>query len=168
VSGVIYRAETHFSRSILLDFNPKTNKLHEINLAKAPLNQRQRAQLDPVGRSGSDIVFWTGTSSSSTPVVRYNPTTGRWKNAKAAPCKPYGQIAWAGDRLVVACGTDELQIYSPRSNSWSTIKPGRSPLNSRESSEIAWTGSKLIVWSGVAFKRYSPTPADGTSLTLNR
>jgi hypothetical protein len=113
-------------------------------------------------------MFWTGISSSSAPVVLYNPTSRRWKKAKAAPCKPYGQIAWTDDRLVAACGIDELQIYSPRNDSWSTIKPGRSPLNSRESSEIAWTGSDLIVWSGVELMRNSPTPADGASIVLNR
>jgi len=164
VSGVLYRPPGRFSRPILLDFNPRTNKLHEIDLANAPLNQRQRMQLDPVGRSGSDIVFWTGASSSSAPVVRYNPTTGRWKRGKAAPCKPYGQIAWIGDRLAVACATDQLEIYEPRSDSWETLSAGPSPFNSRESSELVWTGRELIVWSGVAHTRYNPTPADGASL----
>ena len=166
VGGVIYRPPSRVSRPVLLEFNPTTNKLHEINLASAPLNQRQRLQLDPVGRSGSDIVFWTGASSSSTPVVRYTPATGRWNSAKAAPCKPYGQVAWIGDRLVAACGTDTLEIYSPRSDGWSTFKAGSSPLNSRGSSQIAWTATNLIVWSGVALERNNPTPADGASIAL--
>ena len=166
VGGVIYRPPGHVSRPVLLEFNPARNKLHEINLAKAPLNQRQRLQLDPVGWSGSGIVFWTGTSSSSTPVVRYTPATGYWKSAKASPCKPYRQIAWIGRRLVVACGTDTLEIYSARTDSWSTFKAGSSPLNSRKSSEITWTATNLIAWSGVALKRNNPTPADGASIAL--
>lgn len=166
VSGTIYRRPHVVDRPLLLEFNPQTNKLREVDLSKAPLNQRR--QLNPVGRSGSQIVFWTGTTSSPAPVVLYNPTTGRWKKAKAAPCKPYGQVAWIGDRLVVACGTDQLQSYSPHDDSWSTIKPGPSPLNARESSEIAWTGSDLIVWSGVASTRNSPTPADGAAIALSR
>jgi hypothetical protein len=167
VSGNLSR-HVHLVRPILFAFNSKTNKLREIDLSKAPVTAQQRRQLDPVGWTGSDIVFWTGASSSSTPVVRYNPTTRHWTKAEAAPCKPQGQIAWIGDRLVAACGPDELQIYSPGSDRWSTIKPGPSPLNSRESSEIVWTGTDLIVWSGVVFKRNSPTPADGASLALNR
>ena len=166
VAGVIYRPSSRVSRPVLLEFNPTTNKLHEINLANAPLNQRQRLQLDPVGRSGSDIVFWTGTTSSSTPVVRYTAATGHWKSAKAAPCKPYGQVAWIGDRLVAACGTDTLEIYSPRSDSWNTFNAGASPLNTSESSQIAWTATNLIVWSGVALERNNPTPSDGASIAL--
>jgi len=165
VSGILYRPHL-VDRPILSAFNPKTNTLRQIDLSKAPVNRRQRRQLDPVGRSGSDIVFWTGASSSSTPVIRYNPTTRQWRKAKAAPCNPYGQIAWTGDRLVAACGTEQLQIYSPRIDSWSTLTPGPSPLNSRDSSEIVWTGTDLTVWSGVLAKPNSPTPADGASLAL--
>ena len=166
VGGTLYRPHV-VDRPILLAFNPKTNKLRQIDLSKAPVNPRQRRQLDPVASSGSDIVFWTGTSSSSTPVVRYNPTTRHWRKAKAAPCKPYGQIAWTGDGLVAACGANQLQIYSPRTDSWTTITPGPSPLNSSDSSEIAWTGTDLIAWSGVLAKPNSPTPADGASLALS-
>jgi hypothetical protein len=166
VSGILHRPHV-VDRPILLAFNPKTNKLRQIDLSKAPVNRQQRRQLDPVGRSGSDIVFWTGTSSSSTPVIRYNPTTRHWRKAKPARCNPYGQIAWTGDRLVAACGTEQLQIYSPRTDSWSTLTPGPSPLNSRDSSEIVWTGTDLIVWSGVLAKPNSPTPVDGASLALS-
>ncbi|MGZ4305226.1 MAG: hypothetical protein ACXVEW_06405 [Solirubrobacteraceae bacterium] len=162
VSGILYRPHV-VDRAILLAFNPKSGKLRQIDLSKAPVTPRQRRQLDPVGMSGSELVFWAGGPSSS-PVVRYNPTSDRWKRAAAAPCRPYRQIAWAGARLIVACATDRLESYNPRTNSWNAMKPGPSPLNSRTSSEIAWTGSDLIVWSGVAAVRYNPTPDDGKSL----
>jgi hypothetical protein len=34
-------------------------------------------------------------------------------------------------------------------------------------SEIVWTGTELIVWSGVLAKPNNPTPADGASLALS-
>jgi hypothetical protein len=166
VSGNLYR-HAHFVRPILFAFNPKTNKLREIDLSGAPLTAQQRTQLTPGGWTGTEVVFWTGASSSSTPVVRYNPATGQWKKASAAPCKPYGQTAWISDRLVAACETSKLEIYTPRSDSWSTIKPGPSPFNSRESSESVWAGTDLIVWSGIVNKPGNPTPADGASIALN-
>lgn len=164
VSGILSRHRVA-DRPILLAFSPKSGKLRQIDLSKAPVTPLQRRQLDPVGRSGSELVFWAGGPSSS-PVVRYNPTTDRWTKAAAAPCRPYRQIAWAGARLVVACATDRLESYDARTNSWSATKPGPSPLNSRTSSEIAWTGSDLIVWSGAAAARYNPTPGDGASVAV--
>ena len=162
VSGILHRPRV-VDRPVLLAFNPKFGRLRQIDLSKAPVTPVQRRQLDPVGLSGSELVFWAGGPSSS-PVVRYNPTSDRWSKAAAAPCRPYRQIAWAGARLIVACATDRLESYSPRTNSWRTIRPGPSPLNSRTSSEIAWSGSDLIVWSGAAAARYNPTPDDGASL----
>lgn len=153
---------------ILIAFNPKTHTLRRINPAKAPIDLQQRSQLDPIAWTGTEVVFSTGAdrSSSSIGVVRYNPTTGRWKKARAAPCTDSTQIAWIGNNLVAACGTNGLQLYSPRTDSWRTIKPWPSPLSSHGSSAIVWTGTDLIVWSGTANKPGNPTPADGASLTL--
>jgi hypothetical protein len=57
----------------------------------------QRSPLDPIIWTGSEVVFSTGADPSAG-VVRYSPTTGRWK-ASAAPCSGSTQIAWIGDRL---------------------------------------------------------------------
>lgn len=152
-------------RSILIAFNPATHRLREIDLTGAPVDAQQRSQLNPVEWIGTEILFSTG-AGHSTRVVRYNPTTGRWRRAKAAPCAGSAQTAWIGDRLVAACGTNRLQIYTPRTDSWSTIKSGPAPLTSREGSAIVWTGTSLIVWSGAVSKPGNPTPADGASLVL--
>jgi hypothetical protein len=167
VSGNLYR-HAHFVRPILFAFNPKTNGLREIDLSKAPLTAQQRSQLNPVGWTGTEVVFWIGASSSSSPVVRYNPSTGQWKKASVARCKSYGQFAWVGDRVIAACGTNQVQVYTPRSDIWNTINAGPSPLNSRQSSETTWTGTDEIVWSGIVNKPGNPTPADGAVIALNR
>ena len=168
VAGQLYRASNHFSGPILLTFDPMTNKVRRIDLSKAPLSAFQRMSLRPLGRSGSDIVFVAGAPSSPTVVVRYNPATRRWREAQAAACKLQGQIVRAGGRLVTGCGADRVEIYNPSSDRWSTIKAGPSPLNSREGSAIAWTGTELIVWSGQTATRFNPTPGDGASLALGR
>ena len=168
VAGQLYRASNRFSGPILFTFDPKTNKVRRIDLSKAPLSAFQRMNLRPLGWSGSEIVFVAGAPSSATVVVRYTPATGRWRAAKAAACKLQGQIVWAGGRLVTGCGADRVQIYNPSSDSWSTIKSRLSPLSSREGSAIAWTGTELIVWSGLTATRFNPTPGDGVSLVLGR
>jgi hypothetical protein len=171
VSGNVSDRRGRIVRAILLAFDPKSGALRRIDLGKAPLDSGQRARLSPIAWTGAEVVFSTGRdpSSSSLGVVRYNPATGRWKKASAAPCALPAtgtQVTWIGNRLAAACGTDGLQIYTPRTDAWRAIKPGPSPLNSREGSAIAWTGTDLILWSGAANRRGNPTPADGASLGL--
>jgi hypothetical protein len=166
---------------VLIAYNPTTDALRQISLAAAPT-----LDLTPIAWTGTEVVFSTSSDPlfSSTGVVRYNTTTGRWRTAKAAPCAPpprdlpsqggspkrYTQIAWIGDRLVAACGTNGLQIYSPRTDTWRPIKPGPSPLNNRGGSAIVWTGTDLIAWSGAVRKLGGgpPPPADGASITLKQ
>jgi hypothetical protein len=153
---------------VLIAFNPRTDSFRRISLAKAPIDPRQRPQLDPVAWTGSEVLIATGsvTSTSSIGVVRYNPMTGHWRKASAAPCAGSTQIAWIGDRLVAACGTSGLQIYTPRTDSWQTAATGPSPVHSRAGSTIVWTRTELIVWSGTVNKPGNPTPADGASIAL--
>ena len=48
VSGILHRPHV-VDRPILLAFNPKSGKLRQIDLSKAPVTPFQRRQLDPVG-----------------------------------------------------------------------------------------------------------------------
>ncbi len=172
VSGRLHRRGAS-DRPILFSFSARSGLLRRLNLTKAPVQPRQRSQLDPVAWTGTEVLFSTSADplASSSGVVLYNPATGRWRKARRAPCAlpaaTYTQIAWIGRRLVVACASSSLQLYSPRTNSWQVIHPGRSPLNSRSSSALAWSGAELIVWSGTTRTPGNPTPADGASLTLS-
>jgi hypothetical protein len=169
-NGAVWDGREAFvsARGLLIAFNPKTDRVRRISIAKAHIALQERSQLDPIGWTGADVIFSTGagTSSQSITVVRYNPTTGRWQNAGVAPCKGSTQVAWIGDRLVAACGTNGLEIYTPRTDTWRTIKSGPSLLGSHGDSAIVWTGTTLIVWSGIVNKPGNPTPADGASITL--
>ena len=169
-NGAVWDGREAFvsARGLLIAFNPKTDRVRRISIAKAHIALQERSQLDPIGWTGAEVVFSTGagTSSQSITVVGYNPTTGRWQKAGVAPCKGSTQVAWIGDRLVAACGTNGLEIYTPRTDTWRTIKDGPSLLSSHGDSAIVWTGTTLIVWSGIVNKPGNPTPADGASITL--
>ena len=154
----------------LLAYDPATDALRTIDLAKAPVAPQQQLKL--IGVSGSDLVFSTvGLANMRIFIVRYDPTTDSWSKKGAfapfpVPVGAYTQTAWLGDRYVAADGSSGLQIYSLDTDTWQTITPGPSPLNSREGSAIVWTGSELIAWSGTVYERFNPTPADGASLEL--
>ena len=151
----------------LFAVNPVADTARAISLAPAPIDSRQRSHLNPIAWTGREVIFWAQAEMSSPiGVVGYNPATGRWKKTGAAPCAGSSQVAWVGNRLIAACGTYGLQIYAPATNSWSTVRSGRSPLNSREQSAIAWSGTDLIVWSGAVHEPGNPTPAEGASITL--
>jgi hypothetical protein len=76
------------------------------------------------------------------------------------------QLAWLGDRLVQACGDRRLQVYDVADDAWATILAGDSIFNRFGGSAIAWTGRRLIVWSGVAFRTFNPTPNVGARILL--
>jgi len=156
--------------STLLAYDPATDALRTIDLAKAPIAPQQQLRL--IGVSGTDLVFSTeALAKMRIFIVRYDRTTGSWSRKGASapfpvPVGAYTQTAWLGDRYVAADGSSGLQIYSLDTDTWQTITPGPSPLNSREGSAIVWTGTDLIAWSGTVYERFNPTPADGASLML--
>jgi hypothetical protein len=154
----------------LLALDPATDALRKIDLSNAPIAGQQ--QLALIGVNDGNLVFSTeGLANMRIFVVRYDPTTDSWSKKGAfapfpVPAGAYTQTAWLGDRYVAADGSSGLQIYSLDTDSWQTITPGPSPLNSREGSAIMWTGVDLIAWSGTVYERSNPTPSDGASLTL--
>lgn len=161
-------------RPIFVAYDPATDAVRELKLPaySADFGADTASSLTPIAWTGTDVVF-SAAVPASVRVVRYNPTTGVWKKGTHAPCYiplQYTQTAWLGDRYVAACGEDGLQVYSLATDTWTwrTITPGPSPLNSRESSAIVWTGTDLIAWSGSVDRRFNPnpTPGGGASLTL--
>ncbi len=180
-------------RPALVAYDPAADVAREIPLPapSADFGSDTAASLTPIAWTGSEVVF-TAAAPGSVQIIRYNPTIGGWKgvsaglchivespaqghgcrdwrNGPAAPCViAGGQAAWLGDRYVVPCGADGLQVYDLAASSWDwrTLTPGTSPLSSRWGSVIVWTGVELIVWSGTTGEPGNPKPADGASLTL--
>ena len=152
-------------RAILLAYDPASDQVDEIDLTDAPLG----SSFAPVGWDGNEVVFAT-SEGANVGIALFDPATERWRSGSEAPCEfdpsGYGQTAWLGDRYVTPCGKDRLQIYDSGSNSWEVIMAGTSPFNSREGSAIAWTGTDLVVWSGVVARTGNPTPNSGSTITL--
>jgi hypothetical protein len=157
-------------RAILFAFNPRTEKVRPIDLSKAPVQPSQRIRLFPVAWTGGELLLLIGarSASSSIEVLRYNPLTTRWRRGKTAPCAGSTQTAWIGDGVVAACGANAIAVYRPRTDRWQTMRTAPSPLATRQGSAIAWTGTQLIVWSGVLNRPGNPTPPDGASIELKR
>lgn len=175
VLGSVCARSLSSCKPTLLAYDPATDTLRRIDLAKAPIVPGQRLTL--VGRSGSELVFTTvgvpsNVNSGRIVVIRYDPATGRWRKGASAPfpgtAGVYQQTAFLGDRFVAPDGSSSLQTYDLGGDRWKTTSPGPSPLNSREGSAIVWTGFELIAWSGSLYERFNPTPNDGASLGLGR
>ena len=136
---------------VVLAHAPRATTRRPTRFARS-ISRRRRSppqqQLKLIGVSGSDLVFSTeGLANMRIFIVRYDPTTGSWSKKGAfapfpVPVGAYTQTAWLGDRYVAADGSSGLQIYSLDTDTWQTITPGPSPLNSREGSAIVWTGSR--------------------------
>lgn len=145
---------------IFLSYDLSTDQVQVIDLTGAPASS-----VTPIGWTGTEV-FATGEDPTS--ILFYDPASDGWRSGAAAPCPvdSSGQTAFLGDRYVATCDGDALQIYDLASDAWEQVPAGRSPLNSREGSAIAWTGSDLIVWSGVAPRAGNPTPNGGKTITL--
>jgi hypothetical protein len=165
VAGLAYdcpQGQPCTSTPIFLAYDVETDEAETIDLSAAP-----SPSITPIGWTGTEV-FATGEDPAS--VVFYDPSTNMWLKGAPAPClvntAGYRQTAWLNGRYVASCGRDALQVYDVASDTWKTIPAGRSPLNSREGSAIAWSGTDLIVWSGTVYRPGNPTPNSGKSIAL--
>jgi hypothetical protein len=145
---------------IVVAYDPVTDGLTTLDPPVA-------APLRVVGWDGSELVFVAGAARTRT--FAYDPATDAWRVGARGPCRHVhegAQLAWLGDRLVQACGDRRLQVYDVADDAWATILAGDSIFNRSGGSAIAWTGRRLIVWSGVAFRTFNPTPNVGARILL--
>jgi hypothetical protein len=153
-------------RPILVAYNPVADRMRELALPAgvdgAPT---------PLAWTGSAVVFRAWTAGSLR-VLTYRPPDGRWQTGPEAPCTlPHttdSQTPWIDGRIVAPCAAGGLQLYDVARATWErrAITGTASPLAGRLGSAIAWTGKALVVWSGAAFERFNPTPADGAAVVL--
>jgi hypothetical protein len=144
---------------LVLTYDPATDAVETLD---PPVSVALRV----VGWTGSEVAFVTSGTRSR--IFLYDPATEVWRSGGRGPCALArgGQLAWLGDRLVQACEGRRLQRYDVGRDTWSVIHAGDSPFNRFTGSAIAWTGKRLIAWSGVAFRRFNPTPNVGARITL--
>jgi hypothetical protein len=157
-------------RPIFLAYEPSKDAVHEFPLSRVPVGPNQLRSLVLTALTGHSFLFTTGGDPAAAPVL-FDLDSNLWHVGSRAPCEPadstYSQTAWAGSVLVVPCGKDQLALYDPAADSWKTITAGASPLNSRSGSAIAWTGTKLIVWSGTTRRSGNSTLKSGAIIDLS-
>ena len=157
------------SRPVFFAYDPATDRRREIDLAGVSVAGDDGPR--PVGWTGTELVFTTGDGPGPG-IVRYDPAAEQWRTGATSSCdrtsSGYGQSAWLADRLLLACGDDQLALYDPTADSWTILDTGPSPLNAKARSQIVWTGTELVVWSGDLRAEGNPTPNDGSVITLRR
>jgi hypothetical protein len=96
-----------------------------------------------------------------TPLQRYNPATGRWREGALPPRLLEGATAvWSGDELLLWGAEYDYRAeehprnglaYDPVADRWRTIPPA--PIRGRTSHVAVWTGTEMIVWGGGDFRQ---------------
>ena len=129
-------------------YNPSTNRWRV--LAKRPV-----AGGTAVWDGYEMVVVTAGKSGRVTEA--YNPGTNRWRVLTPAPVRRIGATAvWTGTRVVVWGGSSDAAAstpakhalaFDPSANRWSTLS--QAPMRPRDSSQVVWTGRKLVVLGGV-------------------
>lgn len=124
--------------------------------------------------TGVEAIFFGGyPSSTSSPGVAYNPSTGTWRPLPPAPTAQQLQgheLIWTGEEVIAVGGhtgpshSIQLVIYDPSANSWRESAP--LPIPAVEDLEVDWTGTELLLWGGygsynngvsAAGARYNPS-----------
>lgn len=101
-------------------------------------------QYDPVSDS------WTATSTTGVPEAR-TAHTAVWTGSR--------MVVWGGSRNTSPYYVDTGGQYDPVSDSWAATSTTRAP-EGRVSHTAVWTGSRMIVWGGVA-NDFSPLSSGG-------
>jgi Kelch motif len=89
----------------------------------------------------------------------YNPVTNQWRRLPAMQFPRWNHVAvWTGKQLLVWGGRSDAGLqsvypasgvaYDPTRDRWSALP--QSPLRGRDDSVAVWTGTRMIVWGGVA------------------
>jgi hypothetical protein len=96
-----------------------------------------------------------------TPLRRFDPATGRWREASLPPRLLVGAVAvWTGEELLAWGAEYDYETeehprdgfaYDPGSDRWRTIPPA--PIRGRTSHAAVWTGTEMIVWGGGDFRQ---------------
>lgn len=150
------------SAPVFASYDPVTDTVAEIDI-----NGPGTTSFSPIAWTGSDVI---GTGDSVTDLLSYDPETDTWSAHAPAPCSvpddSYPQSAWLGDRFAVACRRAAIDVYDVATDTWQRVAAGTSPFNQLSGSQIVWTGNELFVWSGVADRRYNPTPNVGARIEL--
>ncbi len=110
--------------------------------------------------SGSEMLVWGGESAGG-PGGRYDPEADSWKpiSATNAPSERSAHTAVWADGIMIVWGGDSNAFplafldtggrYDPVTDTWVATATATAP-EARADHTAVWTGSRMIVWGGVA------------------
>lgn len=114
--------------------------------------------------TGDELVFWGGEEDLSNgvaagePGMAFAPDTGTWRELSPSPLPAtYGAATvWAGDEMIVCCGSGSRAAasYDPSSDSW--LRLTDVPV-SGEYAAAVWTGSEMLVVTNGGVAGYEPS-----------
>lgn len=112
----------------------------------------------PAVWTGEEMIVFTGYETG-----RYNPTTDTWRfgsNSNQPDMIPQMSI-WTGTELIVwgsnFFGQSTGGKYNPSTDTWSAISNMGAPPAYPVGQTAVWTGSLMIVWTGLGGAAYDPT-----------
>jgi N-acetylneuraminic acid mutarotase len=142
-------------------YNPVTNSWSPVDTSSAP----SARYLHTAVWSGSEMIVWGGATNGLhfNSGSRYNPVTNTWQATSTtnAPIpRRYHTAIWTGAEMIIWGGrdgdfnnTDAIYEtggrYNPSSDSWQPTNVIGAPL-ARFKHTAVWTGSRMIVWGGIA------------------
>ena len=158
-------------------YDPATDTWSAISMAGAP-----SAQVGHVAVwTGTEMIIWGGGAGPDVGGARYDPATDAWSTmtTAGAPARRFVTSAvWTGTEMVVwggmnSTGTSYFSSggrYNPIANAWTPTSLVGAP-SPRAAHIAAWTGSRMLVWSGdnslVGFgdgRRYNPATDNWTPI----
>jgi Kelch motif protein len=137
--------------------------------------------------TGDEMIVWGGWHGRGPRAsgVAYDPRTRSWRRIAAAPLSARLDHAavWTGDEMIVWGGSGPLRrgrarvladgaAYDPEAGTWRRLSPAplrSAPTRTLERSlevalDTAWTGTRMLVWNGLAGAAYDPRSDRWTSL----
>jgi N-acetylneuraminic acid mutarotase len=146
-------------------YNPANNTWTAISTTNAPSARNWTSYV----WTGSKMLIWAGQTYDGTYIYhndggQYDPSTNSWtKTSLVGAPSPRGWFGyvWTGTDLIVwsGCGANGGFCsgsvvtggrYNPSSDLWTPISTVSAPA-ARNTFPAVWTGSQMIVWSGVDF-----------------
>ena len=163
-------------------YNPSTDSWTATSISNAPSVRVNHTAV----WSGTEMIVWGGVDDTIqffNTGGRYNPVTNSW-TATTTTNAPDGRSShtavWTGSEMIVWGGQNGAVTtflntggrYNPVSDSWTTTSTANAPV-ARTLHTAVWTGSEMIIWSGLGNSfnlnsggRYNPGTDNWTATSV--
>lgn len=152
-------------------YDPKTDSWKAISSVGAPTARDGHVAV----WTGASMIVWGGTDPKTALELNnggiYDPANDTWAalGTTGAPALTGSSAVWTGSKMLVFGGIDatpgavnDVWSFEPTGQTWTKVAIAGTAPTARASSCAVWTGSKLVMWSGL-----KTTPASGGGVTVS-